>query len=76
MRPLLADFDPGTLTAFCSAFSAAVFIAIGLVGGGLSLLMKQRKAARYFFYTAAVLTGVAFLLACFALSIGKHFNWP
>lgn len=71
MHPLVADFDPGTLTALYIFAIAGLVIAAALVGSGLATRKRDRKAAKFYLMTAAVCCGASLLLILVAMAFGK-----
>ena len=74
MQVLLADYDPGSLTAFYLFVGAGFLIALALVGAGVTTLRKDHKSARFYFIAAAVCAGVALMLVVLALIFGKDLH--
>jgi len=60
---LLADFDPGTLTAFYIVLLSGAIVAVCLLGAALMFVLKQAVAAR----SLAILGGGVFCLGVFAV---------
>jgi hypothetical protein len=71
MHPLLADFEPGTLTALYIFAIGGLVIAVALLGSGLVARKTDRKAARFYLMTAAVCCGLSLLLILVAMAFGK-----
>jgi hypothetical protein len=72
MHVMLADFDPGTLTAFYVICGAGVVAAICLVCGLVMVVLKKRKACFSWLSTAVIFVVLGILLAILSVSFGKR----
>jgi Na+-driven multidrug efflux pump len=71
MHPLIADFEPGTLTALYIFAIGGLAIAVALTASSFLTRKQDRKAAKFYLMTAAVCSGASLLLILIALAFGK-----
>jgi len=72
MHALLPAIDPGTVTALYVFAIAGLVIALALVTAGAMTLKKDRKAGRFYIWTAGICCGVALVLILIAVAFGKE----
>jgi hypothetical protein len=75
MHPLLADFDPGTLTAFFIFAGGGILTMFAGSMGWLCAHKGHRKEARFCYYSALVLGVLTVLLILFSLRMGNKLGW-
>jgi len=76
MSPMLADYDPGTLTGFYIICLAGMVVVFCLVGAGVSALMKSSKAARRWMIAAGVCIALAVLVVVAEICLAKRIGLP
>lgn len=74
MPVMLADFDPGTLTAFYIVCCAGVIAAVCLVCSLVLLALKKRKAFFSCLAAAGIFIVLGVLFAILSASFGKRFG--